>query len=105
MRPDIKERYWDFRITARMSNGFPKQLRFSRIERHEFAAIPIRLEFRDKLLQDMRQVLCGDFQVPLEPAGHRRVRHVRRTDISRRIPGIPVKVVRLCVQPGSVRIV
>src|SRR6266568_2801607 len=81
MWPDI-EKHRRYRCSsAGMSDCFSKRRRLSGVERHEFATVPIRLKLCYEFFDNMGQVLCSDFQVPLQPARHCCLRHVRRSDV------------------------
>ena len=69
--------------SARMLNRIPQHHRRIRVERDEFVAVPVGFKLGDELLQNVRHVLPGHFQVPLQAARHGGMGHVRRPDIGR----------------------
>src|SRR5690606_33002135 len=65
---------------------------------------PIGGELRLEALKDVRHVLSSDLDGPLQALSHRRMRHVRRAHIGRRVASISDEVVGLGVESraGSV---
>ena len=75
------------------------------VVRLEFAAVPIALEDRGHLLDDVRVARPGDPDVPFEPRHLRLVRQVRRADVGGRETRVAVKDPGLRVQPRRTGVV
>ncbi len=76
-----------------------------RVVGHEVAAVPVALEHRRDLVDDIRVARAGHAHVPLEPADLRGVRQIGRADVGRREAGLAMKEPRLRMQPRGGRVV
>ena len=73
--------------------------------RHEIAAVPIALEHRRDLVDDVRISRAGHPDVPFEAADLRRVRQIRRADVGRREARPAMKQPGLGVQARGAHVV
>src|ERR1043165_4296375 len=88
-----------------MSDGLPEYKRFFRVKGNKLVTVPVGFELREELVQNVRHILRRYFEIPFQPACHRCLRHVRRTDVGSRKPTFSTKMIRLGVEPCPLGIV
>src|SRR5438093_1624657 len=83
VRADV-EKHWRYRgARACVADRLAKDLGLSCVKRYKFSTIPIGLKLGNELVENVRQILSSDLQVPFQPARHCGLRHVCRADICR----------------------
>ena len=73
MRANVEEYRRNSLARPRMFDSFSEYKRLRRVKRNELVAVPVGLELREELVQDVRHILCCHFEIPFQPARHRRM--------------------------------